>query len=39
LGQIAASQILAAIRKPGSELAKISIPTTLVIRDSVLDIT
>jgi DNA-binding LacI/PurR family transcriptional regulator len=39
LGQIAASQILAAIQKPGSELAKISIPTTLVIRDSVLDIT
>jgi DNA-binding LacI/PurR family transcriptional regulator len=39
LGQLAASQILAAIEKPESALGKISVPTTLVIRESVLDIT
>jgi len=30
---------LAAIEKPESALGKISVPTTLVIRESVLDIT
>jgi len=35
LGQLAASQILAAIEKPESELGKISVPTTLVVRESV----
>jgi DNA-binding LacI/PurR family transcriptional regulator len=39
LGQLAASQILAAIEKHESALGKISVPTTLVIRESVLDIT
>jgi DNA-binding LacI/PurR family transcriptional regulator len=39
LGQLAASQILAAIEKPESALGRISVPTTLVIRESVLDIT
>ena len=35
LGQLAASQILAAIEKPESALGKISVPTSLVIRESV----
>jgi DNA-binding LacI/PurR family transcriptional regulator len=35
LGQLAASQILAAIEKPESGLGKISVPTSLVIRQSV----
>lgn len=35
LGQLAASQILAAIEKPESELGKISVPTTLIVRESV----
>lgn len=38
LGQLAASQILAAIEKPEGELKKISVPTSLVIRDSVVKI-
>jgi LacI family repressor for deo operon, udp, cdd, tsx, nupC, and nupG len=38
LGQLAASQILAAIEKPESVPAKISIPTSLVIRESVANI-
>jgi DNA-binding LacI/PurR family transcriptional regulator len=39
LGQLAASQILAAIEKPESALGKIAVPTNLVIRESVLNIT
>ena len=39
LGQLAASQILAAIEKPESALGKISVPTSLVVRESVLKIT
>jgi DNA-binding LacI/PurR family transcriptional regulator len=35
LGQLAASQILAAIEQPESELGNISVPTSLVIRESV----
>jgi DNA-binding LacI/PurR family transcriptional regulator len=35
LGQLAASQILAAIEKPESALGKIAVPTNLVIRESV----
>jgi DNA-binding LacI/PurR family transcriptional regulator len=35
LGQLAASQILAAIEKPESGLGKISVPTSLVVRQSV----
>jgi len=35
LGQLAASQILAAIDKPESEPGKISVPTALVLRESV----
>ena len=35
LGQLAASQILAAIEKPESRFGNITVPTTLVIRESV----
>jgi DNA-binding LacI/PurR family transcriptional regulator len=35
LGQLAASQILAAIERPESALGSISVPTSLVIRESV----
>ena len=38
LGQLAASQILAAIEKPESEPGKISVPTSLVVRESVRDL-
>jgi DNA-binding LacI/PurR family transcriptional regulator len=38
LGQLAASQILAAIEKPESTPGKISVPTSLVVRESVAKI-
>jgi LacI family repressor for deo operon, udp, cdd, tsx, nupC, and nupG len=39
LGQLAASQIMARIEKPESSLAKMKVPTSLVIRSSVKDLT
>jgi DNA-binding LacI/PurR family transcriptional regulator len=39
LGQLAASQIMARIEKPDSNLAQMKVPTSLVIRDSVRDLT
>ncbi len=38
LGQLAASQIMAKIEKPESAIAQMKVPTSLVIRESVLDI-
>jgi DNA-binding LacI/PurR family transcriptional regulator len=39
LGQLAASQIIARIEKPESTLAKMKVPTSLVVRTSVKDLT
>jgi DNA-binding LacI/PurR family transcriptional regulator len=39
LGQLAASQIMARIEKPESNLAKMKVPTSLVVRTSVKDLT
>lgn len=39
LGQLAASQIMARIEKPDSNLAQMKVPTSLVIRNSVRDLT
>ena len=39
LGQLAASQIMARIEKPESTLAKMKVPTSLVVRTSVKDLT
>ena len=39
LGQLAASQIMARIEKPESAIAKMKVPTSLVIRSSVKDLT
>ena len=39
LGQLAASQIMARIEKPDSNLAQMKVPTSLVIRDSVKNLT
>ena len=39
LGQLAASQIIARIEKPESTLAKMKVPTSLVVRSSVRDLT
>ena len=38
LGQLAASQIMARIGKPDSAIAHMTIPTSLVVRNSVKDI-
>ena len=38
LGQLAASQILAKINKPGGATAQMTVPTSLVIRESVQDL-
>jgi DNA-binding LacI/PurR family transcriptional regulator len=39
LGQLAASQIMAKIEKPDSNTAQMKVPTSLVIRESVKDLT
>jgi DNA-binding LacI/PurR family transcriptional regulator len=39
LGQLAASQIMARIGKPEMAIAKMNVPTSLVIRNSVKDLT